>query len=969
MSDAQWLTAQGFCWRDWEADMDQGEGEWNADSPAALADSILRRYPLIGQYELSGEEFSSLFAAATACVQKMSRAGTKLSRREQLILTVATVSILKKWGEVSADETSADSLWTYIYLQYGFRQENSEVAAQQVYKNFCAAIEDTLTLYHRFLAPRDTMRFYTSMLLHAIAPRASIENLFEILFDFYVKNLDFQYVPEDSSYKTLVRGMQARWTEKSADIQLKGAAVMSGLKTLFLNRPGYMALLCEELVKKIDALLRGESFELRDRWDLLLTEWFQKKSSAERGQLQGEKRSRKTEFVATSAERIYVQYAMENGSVGLSVPRIRLTEVGEERPVLALYQGTREIFRSALSVTGNDLGLTTRRRFVALEETNIDLGEELRLCAEIEYLGDTLYASGSRLYRTVLCFDCSGNERSVKTGTAYLFTDENRAFDFADEDCVTMEDHAGQLYRVNMDLVGTISVDGTELFADEKQAGKARLYPSVRPARGIEICFEGKNYPIFQSPFSVQLHLPEAENPLRYQLSLDGGRLSPEEGESGAQLFRLPGLTEGLHVLKLVDLVQTLAVLEYPFALIPGFSWALDRPRYLETEEEAQLTVCRGDTSRRLSAYRLPGSAFAATLADPKGFQYEVELPTVGCSFGERSAFTLPERLWYKAVGKDVHSRLQLPPSWQGRLLLGLRELPLNADGRYEIGNFIHSGRRFEADEMLWLALQPVSGETEHIPLTRICFAPCFTEPPLQFRVNELQWLPRGRYIGEADSRFRLRLSGPQDYSFTSLPDFDKLLCRSEEIRHGHYTYEVFLQRESLFSAGKEEWIFRGDLVIGDENEFRFEGRELRLSKAIYWDIGSQELKSAEIQPGKGVLEELCFLGVGAPDWESIAMPEYEARLSFENRDGRRIAFNANPESREYLLTNPVHLWVVNDRRLILTTVEGEVIYFDTATASIPNRDPELTMSRAAQRARLQNPDYFEYETRRADDV
>ena len=65
MSDAQWLTAQGFCWRDWEADMDQGEGEWNADSPAALADSILRRYPLIGQYELSGEEFSSLFSAAT----------------------------------------------------------------------------------------------------------------------------------------------------------------------------------------------------------------------------------------------------------------------------------------------------------------------------------------------------------------------------------------------------------------------------------------------------------------------------------------------------------------------------------------------------------------------------------------------------------------------------------------------------------------------------------------------------------------------------------------------------------------------------------------------------------------------------------------------------------------------------------------------------------------------------------------
>ena len=108
-------------------------------------------------------------------------------------------------------------------------------------------------------------------------------------------------------------------------------------------------------------------------------------------------------------------------------------------------------------------------------------------------------------------------------------------------------------------------------------------------------------------------------------------------------------------------------------------------------------------------------------------------------------------------------------------------------------------------------------------------------------------------------------------------------------------------------------------------------------------------------------------MGIG--DWESIAMPEYEAKLSFENRDGRRIEFNSHSDRSEYLLTNPVHLWIVNDRRLILTTAEGEVVYFDTATATIPNRDPERTMSRAAQRARLQNPDYFEFEIRRADYV
>ena len=972
-TDSQWLTDNGFLWRETgycEAEMKTRDCKWKADSPAELADSILRRYPLIGQYELNDAEFSAMFSAATDVVRKMCRQGSSLTRIEQLVLTVSTVALLKKRNDDAQDDSDTDTFWNYIYQQYGFNPENSDVAEQRVYKSFCAAIKDTLTLYGRFLAPENTMRYYTSMLLHAIAPRTSIENLFEILFDFYVRNLDFQYIPEDSSYKTLVKGMQARWTEKKSEVQLKSSAVMSGLKTLFLERPGYMAVLCDALVKKMDSLLRGERFEIHDRWDRLLVDWYQKKSSVERTQLQGEKKSHKTEFVATSAERIYIQYGMENGRVGLVVPRIRLSEIGETRPVLHVYQDNREIYAGTLQASGiSDLGLTTKRRFLPLNETQADFSKSLRLCGEIEYLDDTIYSSGSKLYRDVLCFDTGGNERNVKSGIIYLFSDENREFDFADEDSVTMEDHEGQLYRVNLDTVGTITVDGSELFADEQISGKARLYPSPRPVGGIELSAEGKHYPIFDTVFTLRLRLPENENPLRYQLTIDGTRLSAEETADGELTFTLPALSGVCHLVRLVDLVQSLAVLEYPFALIPGFSWKLDKTRYLETEEDALLTITDAEKTSSLPAFRMPGSTAASSAVGADGFSYEIELPTVGCCFGGQSAFRLPDRLWYKTIGKEVYSTLELPPSWQGHLMLGAKELPVNSAEQYEIGNLIHSGQHHGKDETLWLSLRSPAGEREQIPLTHICFAPCFTEPPLQFRVNELQWLPNGRYIGDPGSRFRLSLSGPEDYSFGIVADYDKLLCRSAEIRHGRYSYEVLLQSDGVFSASRQECIYKGELVVGDENEFRFDGCELQLTKAIYWDMNNEELKSVDIQPGKGIVENLAFLGIGAPDWESIAMPEYEARLSFENRDGRRIAFNAYPDRSEYLLTNPVHLWVVNDRRLILATAEGEVVYFDTATASIPNRDPEQTMSRAAQRARLQNPDYFEFEIRRADYV
>lgn len=71
---------------------------------------------------------------------------------------------------------------------------------QHLYTRFCAAIKGTLIRYHRFFAPEGTKRYYASLLLHALSPTQSIENLYTILFDFYVKNLDFQYIPEDVSY-------------------------------------------------------------------------------------------------------------------------------------------------------------------------------------------------------------------------------------------------------------------------------------------------------------------------------------------------------------------------------------------------------------------------------------------------------------------------------------------------------------------------------------------------------------------------------------------------------------------------------------------------------------------------------------------------------------------------------------------------------------------------------------------------
>ena len=248
VSSVQWLTDRGFIWKETgyvEPDMHNVDkcGLSTDYTAFALADYV---------FHLTDAEDALLYQSASETVKKVLIDGGRTSVREDAVLVLETINLLKGWSSELADEETSGSLWNYIFLQYGFNPENSEAAANRLYNYFRGAIKVTLAHYKRFFAPEGTQRYYTSLLLHALAPKQSIESLYSILFDFYVKNLDFQYVTEDISYKVFTKGMRARWDSRVAkndELQLRADAIFSGLQTLFKERPGYMAVLCDSIVK------------------------------------------------------------------------------------------------------------------------------------------------------------------------------------------------------------------------------------------------------------------------------------------------------------------------------------------------------------------------------------------------------------------------------------------------------------------------------------------------------------------------------------------------------------------------------------------------------------------------------------------------------------------------------------------------------------------------------------------------
>ena len=801
-------------------------------------------------------------------------------------------------------------------------------------------------------------------MLHAIAPIQSIENLLDILFDFYVKNLNFQYQPDDPIYRTLVRGIQARWNAKANEdntVQLRGSAVMSGLKTLFLERPGFMAHTCETLIRGIDSILRGEKPEKEDRWYALMKGWFEKKSQTERRTFQGRRQEHQTEFIATTSDRIYLHYAMEDGKVGLVIPRIRLTEIGSTRPILCLYQDTDEIYRESLSVTGNDLGLTTRRRFVALEDTAIDFNSPLKICGEIEYLRDVLYSSGSRLFREYLLLDESGNERMVKTGTAYLFASEQNAVDFSNYDGVIQENHPGQLYRMNLTQVGSVTVNGVELFADKGNTGTVRLYPNIRAEREATVLVGGKQYQIFSRQFTLSLNLPKGDNLLQYHVLIDKTLCELQPDFEGRTTFWPDDTPNQPHSVHVVDLMRGVIVREFWYMILPGFYFRLNQKFYLDSDINAEMICHYDDVDQTLHLLRKENSDVATAHSARDGIDFEIQLPTIHCSLGNDNAFKLPARIWKGDVNKAECVSMSLPLGWQGELMLGVSALTKTGNGHYELGNYLQARHAECTEQPLWLRLRSPEGAIEAVLLTHFIMIPTLIESPVERTSEGLIWSPKGRFWGNPSSRFHLCLSGPVERDF-QLDMTESILGPKEKFPSGRYRCPVSICSVGLFSHGGEETLLDSELVIGDENEFRFEKKDLVLADAICWNLETDQMEIQPVRSRAAILSDMRYVGNSVPSGESVALPGYEAVLSFEMENGKRIQFNWRENNSEYELVNPAHVWIVNERRLILRTVTDDAVYLNMGTNTILNRIPDLVMQKNEQRRQLRTPDYFDYE-------
>lgn len=982
LSSVQWLISRGFLWKETgyiEPDMVFGDVPALAEDISAfqLADYILKKYPLAGEYHLSNKEDALLYQSAQETVKKVLLGDTHPSIGESTILVVETINLLKHWSPDLTDEGISGSLWNYIFLQYGFKSENSDVAAKRLYLFFRRAVKEVFERYNKFFAPEGTQRYYTSLLLHALAPKQSIEALYTILFDFYVKNLDFQYVPDDISYKAFTKGMRARWDSRVAKddkLQLRSDFVFSGLQTLFKERPGYMAVFCDGIVRKMDAILRGEESTVLDLQtnyaDIILYDWYLKKSNTERAHAQGVRRRRRTEFVATSSTSIYAKYILSSEKVCVTVPQIRLSTVVNNRPVIYIFQDDKCIYRSEMSVIGNDLCLTTQKVIIPLPETDFDFSKALLLRVMIDYDNETLYNSEKRLYRDYIVFDDADNERMVDKGTVYLFAPDEMEITVPDDaEDIYLYPHPGQLLRINLDEASTVAVGGREIFTSAATVTQFRHYASIRKVSNAHVVKQGLYVDIYPSAVDLFFIVPDGINEKALQIIIDNTQYRLSEFEEDAGKLKVASCNDGeCHRIRIFDLSTGRIRHEYSYIVLSGFQFEFTEPvLFSDDNGKAYAEIRLFDKREQYPLQVEPGTDHMIIPVLGEAWQIDIEVPLVRCIFMGRDAFTAPEMVWHEDISAGEFVRLSPPDGWTSQLMLGGQAIPEVSSGCFELGNKLHALSKEQPDSELWISLQDQSGHHLKKRITSIMFRPTFIAAPIEVSDRQLFWRPAHNYIGALESQFRIEVINQNGQIFAYSASTDDIPVTDEGfLFYDEYTYNVFLKKKSIFSAGSDELIYTGSFCVGDPLAWAYRGKQIVLNDALIWDFDTDDMKTLHMRQGSGVLTRLRYQGICPVSGEETPAPCYTGRLMYVDRDGRYHLFHIGEEDG-FETINPVTVWIVNEHLLIMNCATGDAVYVDKKMGLIINRSPETYMTKREQQLRLDTPDYFDYTVVRKD--
>lgn len=241
---------------------------------------LYRRGKIIGTYDFKEQEYNVMvdLLGCALCENNISLFGDKFAFSTLL-------EICKKWK--NEDNISLNN-GLYVHL--------SQILNQNYDNKFRRAITDLIDrCTHSGMVTGELnsqKHYYSTLMMHALAPKASIYSLFELCFNIYKADLGFNFDKNENGWiiPKITEVLQQEFS-KTGDTENKPVQIGSsqysiqiGLRCLVLNAKMHkeFELLLHRIFSAIDTLFHNDEYtpNKRNRIDNLIYEWWQEKNAA-----------------------------------------------------------------------------------------------------------------------------------------------------------------------------------------------------------------------------------------------------------------------------------------------------------------------------------------------------------------------------------------------------------------------------------------------------------------------------------------------------------------------------------------------------------------------------------------------------------------------------------------------------------------------------------------------------------------
>ncbi|MCL1878951.1 MAG: hypothetical protein FWF80_08830 [Defluviitaleaceae bacterium] len=920
--------------------------------------------PIIGNVSINNEQRERIHILAERILSNAHRTthldNMGLDSFSCDIVVLATALVLRNWNDDSGGD---ENFWEYICNQFALPYTESSFANSPEYKIFRESIKYCLSK-HKRLEARDGKRYYTSLLIHSLAPKVKFHDLFEQIFSFYAKNLHYHYLRDDPAFSAFAYAMKHHFqTSKTRndDVYIKSVQSSIAIKQYFLRCPEFMSMLVERIVRQMDSLVATGTLgkHENDYIDDLLVGWHEKRSREERTSDRKKRTEASSERIVTEFGNIRISYIYEAEKALLVIPAIRLGEESTEKPQVTIFRHKDDTnpYTADLRYYGNYICITSSKTEIPIDL--LDHGIDVRrfdLRVLLTYDGDVVFDSGIKLFREAITFCDRGTEILKRPENEYvnIFTKRSCVVGGLETapDCSIKSYGSYSIYRILIDKNTKVTVNDEPLYPVEQiiSGMTLRLLPSpVNYCKYIESQHE---YYIFSRQPMLEISSDKPNFEKQYQLVIDADTYSFADyyvASNNCYQLHLPK-EKGLHDFRIVDNTTRQSVCELSYTVYENFTLDFDGFYFTENYDyNGTLSICSESENDEFPYTPADQNIMLVSYADG---DLAIDIPILRCRLdGKELSEDVGQILWYTDIPTHALLDIEVPRGYSANIIVGSASF---VESSIEIGNIIRANHNSKI-EAVGVILRNEDAQPIEIKLFDIAFEPFFQRPPLCVENGVLRWSVEDNFIGDASTEFEVHIQHrSNDCGKYKLGCNDESLDFQDAPPDGVYYYAIHAKQPGFFS--KYEHLVSDRFVIGDFDNFRFDGCAVIITEAI------TENDCLPLNHFSGIIKGLRYIGEQYLNGETQHYPCYEGKLFYKYNGKLRIYATADYErdGKYHEQINPVKMWVVNEFTISLRTPADDGLYVHKGWSSITDRKPPTKIMKLSAE-NWDTADYYHY--------